>query len=86
MGEKIHGGNMRDITPDICDQFEDQVSLLTLPLQNFGQRSAFYGEIVTVRCYHDNSKVREVLAKMERVKYWLLTDMDRVREHYSAIN
>ncbi|MDG2855980.1 putative 4-hydroxy-4-methyl-2-oxoglutarate aldolase, partial [Vibrio parahaemolyticus] len=25
---------MRDITPDICDQFEDQVSLLTLPLQN----------------------------------------------------
>ena len=54
---------MRDITPDICDQFEDQVSLLTLPLQNFGQRSAFYGEIVTVRCYHDNSKVREVLGE-----------------------
>ncbi|MDF5591316.1 putative 4-hydroxy-4-methyl-2-oxoglutarate aldolase, partial [Vibrio parahaemolyticus] len=48
---------------DICDQFEDQVSLLTLPLQNFGQRSAFYGEIVTVRCYLDNSKVREVLGE-----------------------
>ncbi|NMT92496.1 putative 4-hydroxy-4-methyl-2-oxoglutarate aldolase, partial [Vibrio alginolyticus] len=27
---------MRDITPDICDQFEDQVTLLNLPLQNFG--------------------------------------------------
>lgn len=52
---------MRDITPDICDQFEDQVTLLNLPLQNFGQRTAFHGEIVTVRCYHDNSKVREVL-------------------------
>ncbi|EGQ7846873.1 putative 4-hydroxy-4-methyl-2-oxoglutarate aldolase [Vibrio parahaemolyticus] len=52
---------MRDITPDICDQFEDQVALLNLPLQNFGQRTAFHGEIVTVRCYHDNSKVREVL-------------------------
>ena len=51
---------MRDITPDICDQFEDQVTLLSLPLQNFGQRTAFHGEIVTVRCYHDNSKVREV--------------------------
>ena len=54
---------MRDITPDICDQFEDQVILLSLPLQNFGQRSAFHGEIVTVRCYHDNSKVREVLSE-----------------------
>lgn len=52
---------MRDITPDICDQFEDQVMLLSLPLQSFGGRSAFYGEIVTIRCYHDNSKVREVL-------------------------
>ncbi len=30
---------MRDITPDICDQFEDQVILLSLPLQNFGQRT-----------------------------------------------
>lgn len=54
---------MNDITPDICDQFEDQVTLLNLPLQNFGQRTAFFGEIVTVRCYQDNSKVREVLGQ-----------------------
>ncbi|MGF1772928.1 putative 4-hydroxy-4-methyl-2-oxoglutarate aldolase [Vibrio wakamikoensis] len=52
---------MRDITPDICDQHEDKVMLLNIPLQNFGQRAAFWGEIVTVRCYHDNSMVREVL-------------------------
>jgi regulator of ribonuclease activity A len=56
-----HGGMMRDITPDICDKYESQVTLLDLPLQNFGQRSAFWGEIVTVRCYHDNSKVRDIL-------------------------
>ncbi|MDW6001711.1 putative 4-hydroxy-4-methyl-2-oxoglutarate aldolase [Vibrio mangrovi] len=52
---------MRDITPDLCDKYESQVTLLDLPLQNFGQRSAFWGEIVTVRCYHDNSKVRDLL-------------------------
>ncbi|MDN3699535.1 MULTISPECIES: putative 4-hydroxy-4-methyl-2-oxoglutarate aldolase [Vibrio] len=52
---------MKDITPDICDQYEDKVTLLNLPLQNFGQRDAFWGEIVTVRCYHDNSKVRDIL-------------------------
>ena len=52
---------MHDITPDLCDEFESKITLLNLPLQNFGQRGAFWGKIVTVRCYHDNSKVREVL-------------------------
>lgn len=54
---------MNDITPDICDKFEDKVRLLNLPLQNYGQKNAFFGEIVTVRCYHDNSKVREMLSQ-----------------------
>ncbi|MBY8101726.1 putative 4-hydroxy-4-methyl-2-oxoglutarate aldolase [Vibrio fluvialis] len=54
---------MRDITPDISDQYESQVTLLELPLQNFGMRSAFWGQIVTVRCYHDNSKVKEILSQ-----------------------
>ncbi|CAM3515944.1 Putative regulator of ribonuclease activity [Vibrio aerogenes CECT 7868] len=54
---------MQDITPDICDKYESQVTLLDLPLQNFGQKCAFWGEVVTVRCYHDNSKVAEVLSQ-----------------------
>lgn len=54
---------MNDITPDICDKHEDKVTLLALPLQNYGRKSAFYGEIVTIRCYHDNSKVREMLGQ-----------------------
>ncbi len=54
---------MKDITPDICDRYESQVTLLNLPLQNFGMRSAFWGQIVTVRCFHDNSKVRDVLSQ-----------------------
>jgi regulator of ribonuclease activity A len=54
---------MNDILPDICDKYEEQVELLDLPLQNYGQRDAFFGEVVTVRCFHDNSKVREVLSQ-----------------------
>ena len=54
---------MKDITPDICDKHEDKITQLGLPLQSFGRRAAFYGQIVTVRCYHDNSKVREVLSQ-----------------------
>ncbi|MEH0665240.1 putative 4-hydroxy-4-methyl-2-oxoglutarate aldolase [Vibrio scophthalmi] len=52
-----------DITPDICDQHEDKVTLLELPLQSFGRKLAFWGEIVTIRCYHDNSKVRDMLSQ-----------------------
>ncbi|ASG00586.1 ribonuclease activity regulator protein RraA [Vibrio anguillarum] len=57
------GRRMIDITPDICDKFESQINILDLPLQTFGLRSAFWGQIVTVRCYHDNSKVRDVLSQ-----------------------
>ncbi|EGU34845.1 ribonuclease activity regulator protein RraA [Vibrio sp. N418] len=59
---------MRDITPDICDKFESHVTYVNLPLSHFGRRTAFWGEIVTVRCYHDNSKVREVLSRNGRGK------------------
>ncbi|OLQ87517.1 ribonuclease activity regulator protein RraA [Vibrio ponticus] len=59
---------MRDITPDICDKFERHVNYVNLPLCNFGQRAAFWGEIVTIRCYHDNSKVRELLGQDGRGK------------------
>ncbi|USD65725.1 putative 4-hydroxy-4-methyl-2-oxoglutarate aldolase [Vibrio sp. SCSIO 43136] len=54
---------MQDLLPDLCDQYPEQVTLLDLPLQNFGERTAFWGEIVTVRCFHDNSKVREMLGQ-----------------------
>lgn len=59
---------MKDITPDICDKHEDKVTLVELPLHNFGAKSAFWGEIVTVRCYHDNSIVRDTLSQDGRGK------------------
>ncbi|NLS12270.1 putative 4-hydroxy-4-methyl-2-oxoglutarate aldolase [Vibrio sp. SM6] len=54
---------MSDITPDICDHFAESVTLLNLPLRRFGGRGAFWGEIVTIRCYQDNSRVKEMLAQ-----------------------
>jgi regulator of ribonuclease activity A len=54
---------MQDILPDLCDKYEGHVLLWDIPLQNFGGKSAFFGEIVTVRCFHDNSKVIEAVSK-----------------------
>lgn len=48
-----------DLTPDLCDQHPDLVRVLEPMLSNFGGREAFGGEIVTVKCFEDNSLVKE---------------------------
>ena len=55
---------MADITPDLCDNYPDQVRVLTFPLgshqfRNYGGRAAFGGEIVTIKCFEDNSLVKQ---------------------------
>ncbi len=52
---------MSDITPDLCDENPDLVSVLEPMLSNYGGREAFGGEIVTVKCFEDNSLVKETL-------------------------
>lgn len=49
-------------TPDLCDAHEADVQVIGLPFRNFGGRSQFGGEVVTVKCFEDNSKVKELLA------------------------
>ncbi len=53
---------MTDITPDLCDEHPELVRVLEPMLSNFGGREAFRGEIVTVKCFEDNSLVKEHLA------------------------
>ena len=38
---KLSGGFMNDITPDICDKFEDKVRLPNLPFADYGQNRVF---------------------------------------------
>ncbi|MEO0576029.1 MAG: ribonuclease E activity regulator RraA [Pseudomonadota bacterium] len=45
-------------TPDLCDAHPDDVTVLAPLLRNFGKRTAFNGEIVTVKCFEDNSLVK----------------------------
>ena len=48
-------------TPDLCDEFADHIQIVEPGLKSFGGRSAFYGEIVTIKCFEDNSMVQEQL-------------------------
>jgi len=49
-------------TPDLCDAHENVVAVLEPIFVNYGGRDAFGGEIVTVKCFEDNSLVKEQLA------------------------
>jgi len=48
-------------TPDLCDAHPD-VHILTPGFLSYGKRSRFCGEIVTVKCFEDNSIVKEQVA------------------------
>ncbi|MFT5717480.1 MAG: regulator of ribonuclease activity A [Oleiphilaceae bacterium] len=47
------------MTPDLCDEYPDLVQVLAPMLSTYGGIDAFGGEIVTVKCFEDNSIVKE---------------------------
>ncbi len=51
-------------TPDLCDEFEAElgktVRVVTPMFQRYGGRTAFSGEIVTLKIFEDNTLVREI--------------------------
>jgi regulator of ribonuclease activity A len=50
-------------TPDLCDVHENTIAVLEPLFCNYGGREAFGGEIVTVKCFEDNSLVKEQLGQ-----------------------
>jgi len=51
-------------TPDLCDANAEDVRIVTgLHWQSYGARRAFGGAIETVKCFEDNSRVKECLAE-----------------------
>jgi regulator of ribonuclease activity A len=53
---------MLDLLPDLFDRYPEQLTLVKLPFIDYGKQIIFSGEIVTVACFEDNSKVKELLA------------------------
>jgi len=52
---------MEIATADLCDRHSDQLQVLEAGLVHFGGLQAFHGPIATVKCFEDNSRVREQL-------------------------
>ena len=52
---------MRIPTADLCDTFEDKLSIVTPMFRSFGKHTAFSGPITTLKLFEDNSLVRSTL-------------------------
>lgn len=46
--------------PDLCDDYPNEVHVLEPILRGFGGRRRFGGEVVTIKCFEDNSLVKEL--------------------------
>ena len=52
---------MKLVTPDLCDAYPELVQAVEPMFSNYGGVDSFGGEIVTVKCFEDNSKVKELV-------------------------
>jgi len=51
------------LTADLCDAHEEKLHVLESRFHRYGKLTCFDGPIATVKCYEDNSKVREALSE-----------------------
>jgi len=49
-------------TPDLCDAYEGKVRVLAPIFNNYGGIKAFFGQAVTIKCFEDNSVVKELVS------------------------
>jgi len=52
---------MKFTTPDICDDFFSELQILEPLFNEYGGKEKFHGEIVTIKCFEDNSLVKQTL-------------------------
>ena len=50
-------------TPDLCDLYPALVRIAEPVFRNYGGRRSFGGEVVTIKCFEDNSFVKETAGK-----------------------
>ena len=51
---------MEFVTCDLCDDNPDAVKVVEPMFKNYGGKKIFGGEIITVKCFEDNSIVKEL--------------------------
>ena len=50
-----------DLLPDLCDQFPEEIAVFEAQFNHYGQHQVFFGQAVTVKCFEDNSVVKQLV-------------------------
>jgi len=50
-------------TADLCDHYSDELEICEPLFQSYGGRIRFAGAIATIKCFEDNSRVRDLVAE-----------------------
>lgn len=50
-------------TADLYDRYAEELRVCHPTLRDFGSRTAFFGEVVTAKCYEDNTQVKTILSE-----------------------
>ena len=74
---------MTDSLPDLCDKYPSKIRWIPIQWLSFGIKSFFWGEIVTLRCFEDNSRVRQLLAQSGKGKVLIVDGHSSL--HYALL-
>lgn len=50
-------------TADLCDDYSDKLQICEPGFRSFGGRVRFSGKVSTIKCFEDNSRVREAVSE-----------------------
>jgi len=50
-------------TADLCDQFSEELAVCDPLFRDYGGAARFAGPVVTIKCFEDNSRVRDLTAE-----------------------
>ena len=54
---------MSFLTTDLCDEFSNEVSVCAPIFTDYGAKRRFAGPMATIKCFEDNSRVRDLVAE-----------------------
>ena len=76
---------MKYDTSELCDIYQEDVNVVEPLFSNFGGRSSFGGQIITVKCFEDNGLLYDMLEQNGRGHVLLVDGGGSVRRGGSPV-
>lgn len=71
---------MKYDTSELCDIYQEEVNVVEPLFSNFGGRTSFSGQIVTVKCFEDNGLIYDLLEEPGEARILLVDGGGSVRK------